>query len=53
MMKMFSRIILPLQKETVTFDPEKHKNYCQLFIEAEAACFRDKDAYYNRPSSTY
>ena len=44
---------LAVAKGTVTFDPEKHKNYRQLFIEAEAACFRDKDAYYNRPSSTY
>ena len=44
---------LSVAKGTVTFDPEKHKNYRQLFIETEAACFRDKDAYYNRPSSTY
>ena len=44
---------LAVAKGTVTFDPKKHKNYRQLFIETEAACFKDKDAYYNRSTSTY
>ena len=44
---------LAVAKGTVTFDPKKHKNYRQLLIETEAACFKDKDAYYNRSTSTY
>ena len=44
---------LAVAKVSVTFEPKKHKNYRQLFIEMETACFKDKDAYYNRFTSTH
>ena len=37
---------LSVAKGSVTFDPEKHKNYRQVFIEVKEACDKDKDKYY-------
>ena len=38
--------LLSVSKGTATFDPEKHRNYRQVFVDAEAACKKDKTDYY-------
>ena len=40
--------LLSVAKGFVTFDPKKHKNYRQLFVEVKAACDKDKEEYYSR-----
>ncbi len=39
---------LSVAKGSVTFDPEKHQNYRQVFVEVKEACDKDKDKYYGR-----
>ena len=43
---------LSVAKGTVTFDPEKHQDYRQVFVEVKAACDKDKDEYYGRNTVT-
>jgi len=42
------KMSLSVAKGKVTFDPETHKNYRQVFIEVEDACRRNKEAYYRK-----
>jgi diguanylate cyclase (GGDEF)-like protein len=43
---------LSVAKGTVTFDPEKHQDYRQVFVEVKEACDKDKDEYYGRNTVT-
>ena len=43
--------LLSVAKGFVTFDPEKHRNYRQLFVEVKAACDKDKEEYYARKTA--
>ncbi len=38
--------LLSVAKGTATYDPEKHRNYRQVFVDAEAACKKDKTDFY-------
>ncbi|WP_295154661.1 diguanylate cyclase domain-containing protein [uncultured Ruminococcus sp.] len=38
--------LLSVAKGTATYDSEKHRNYRQVFVEAEAACKHDKESFY-------
>ena len=38
--------LLSVAKGTATYDPEKHRDYRQVFVDAEAACKKDKADYY-------
>ncbi len=42
---------LSLAKGTASYDPEKHRNYRQVFIDAEAACKQDKAEFYKAAKS--
>lgn len=38
--------LLSVAKGTATYDPEKHRDYRQVFVDAEAACKRNKAEHY-------
>ena len=44
---------LSVAKGSVTFDPEKHQNYRQIFIEVKDACDKDKNKYYGRNEAAF
>jgi diguanylate cyclase (GGDEF)-like protein len=44
---------LSVAKGSVTFDPEKHQNYRQVFIEVKDACDKDKNKYYGRNEAAF
>jgi len=45
------KISLSVAKGRVTFNPETHKNYRQVFIEVENACRINKEAYYRNSNA--
>lgn len=46
------RKTISVAKGIVTFDPETHHNYRQVFVGVKAACDKDKEEYYGRNAVT-